>query len=163
MDDKEFKARVARLNEVAKVLQALPAEVRLDAFALLKAYVTGSKLPDAKTFKEADSHSDDPGEGSEIFTQHEHDQPADNVKLIAAFYYSQYGDEPFTVEEIRDKARDVGITVPSRIDMTLKSSLDDGKKLFASAGRGKYKPTVHGEAYLKRTYNTRKGRNKRAE
>jgi hypothetical protein len=41
MDEKAFKARVARLEEVGKVLEKLPAEVRASAFELLKGYVGG--------------------------------------------------------------------------------------------------------------------------
>ena len=33
----------------------------------------------------------------------------------------------------------------------------NGKQLFVSAGRGQFKPTVHGEIYLKNSYKVKKG------
>ena len=75
----------------------------------------------------------------------------------------EYGAEPFSVDEVRQKADDVGITIPARIDMTFQAAKEKGKKLFARAGRGRFKPTVHGEANLKATYSVKKGTTKRAE
>ena len=59
------------------------------------------------------------------------------------------------------KAKDVGITIPERVDLTFLSAKEKGKNLFARAGLGKFKPTVHGEAYLKTTYSVKKGKKTR--
>jgi hypothetical protein len=40
VDDKEFKTRPSRLEQIAKVLQKLTPEIRSEAFDLLKGYVT---------------------------------------------------------------------------------------------------------------------------
>ena len=56
----------------------------------------------------------------------------------------------------------MGVTIPTRVDMTLLSAKENGKKLFARAGTGKFKPTVHGEANLKATYNVKKGTKRRS-
>jgi hypothetical protein len=85
------------------------------------------------------------------------------VKLIAAYLYNEYGSEPFSAEEVKNTSDDVGITIPARIDMTLLEAKDKGKKLFKKIGRGTYKPTVHGEAYLKEKYNVAKGTKRRPE
>lgn len=98
----------------------------------------------------------------EFFSAHNHDKPADNARLIAAWFYREYGVEPFSVEEVSAKASGVGITIPARVDMTFVQAKEKGKKLFARAGRGKFKPTVHGEANLKATYSVKKGTKKRA-
>lgn len=162
MDDKEFKTRVGRLEQIGKVLEKLPAEVRSDAFDLLKSFVTEhsseaqAKKARGKGASEATASSD------EFFSTFDHDKPADNARLIAAWFYREYGVEPFSVDEVNAKASDVGITIPARVDMTFLAAKEKGKKLFARAGRGKFKPTVHGEAHLKATYSVRKGTKKRA-
>ena len=163
MDNKEFKMRAGRLDQVAKVLEKLPPEVRSDAFHLLKDYVTEhssetrTKKVEAKGQRDTADQSDE-----EFFAAFGHEKPADNAKLIAAWFYREYGVEPFSVDEVRTKADDVGITIPARVDMTFLQAKEKGKKLFARAGTGKFKPTVHGEANLKANYSIKKGTKKRA-
>jgi hypothetical protein len=162
VDENEFKTRAGRLEQIAKVLEKLPAEVRSNAFDLLKAYVTehssGSttKKPHVKDKHQAVENTEE-----EFFSAFDHDKPADNARLIAAFFYREYGVEPFSLDDVRQKANDVGITIPERIDMTFLQAKEKGKKLFARAGTGKFKPTVHGEANLKATYSVKKGTKKR--
>lgn len=164
MDEKEFKTRATRLEQVAKVIEKLPPEVRSEAFGLLKAYVT-DQAPDSPkkkaTSKTKHEGSDDSEEA--FFAAFNHDKPADNARLISAYFYREFGADPFTVDEVREKADGVGITIPARIDMTFQAAKENGKKLFTRAGRGKFKPTVHGESYLKTTYSVKKGTKKRAE
>lgn len=154
MDEKEFKTRAGRLDQIAKVLEKLPAEVQSDAFDLLKSYVTehSPEPPPKKTRAKSQP---------EFFAAFDHDKPADNARLIAAWFYREYGVEPFSLDEVRAKANDVGITIPARIDMTFLQAKEKGKKLFARAGTGQFKPTVHGEANLKATYSVKKGTKKR--
>lgn len=162
MDDKEFKMRAGRLEQIAKVLEKLPGEVRSDAFDLLKDYVTEhpTESPAKKKGSQAKREvTDDSDEG--FFGAYDHDKPADNARLIAAWFYREFGVEPFSMDEVREKATDVGITIPARIDMTFLQAKEKGKKLFARAGVGKFKPTVHGEANLKATYSVKKGTKKR--
>lgn len=162
MDDKEFKERAGRLEQIAKVLQKLPPEVRSDAFGLLKGYITEHssastiKKTPAKASREVGSDTEE-----EFFSAFDHTKPADNARLIAASFYREYGAEPFSLNEVHQKAEDVGITIPARIDMTFIQAKEKGKKLFARAGTGKFKPTVHGEAHLKATYSVKKGTKKR--
>lgn len=162
MDDKEFKTRAGRLEQIAKVLEKLPAEVRNDAFDLLKGYVTAHS-PEARTKTKGAKDKNGPAAPSEgeFFAAFDHDKPADNAKLIAAWFYREFGAEPFSVDEVRARADAVGITIPARVDMTFVAAKEKGKKLFARAGTGKFKPTVHGEANLKATYSIKKGTKKR--
>jgi len=162
VDDKEFKTRSSRLEQIAKVLEKLPAEVRSDAFDLLKGYVTDhSSEPRAKTKETKAQRGGAAQSEEEFFGAFDHDKPADNAKLVAAWFYREYGAEPFSVDEVRAKADAVGITIPARVDMTFVQAKEKGKKLFARAGTGKFKPTVHGEANLKSTYSVKKGTKKR--
>jgi hypothetical protein len=168
LDKKEFDERASRLQEIGQVIEKLPIEIRGDAFSLLKAYVT-KNASSGNDPRQAEQHvaSDDNGDSNSseggLFGKHAHDKPADNVRLAAAHWFEQYGSEPFTAAEIESVATDAGITVPLRIDMTLRVAKDDGKQLFMSAGRGKFKPTVHGEIYFKNTYKVKKGTNTRSK
>ena len=162
MDEKEFSQLASRLERAGKVLERLPAEVRGKAFEYMHEYVAVSNSGSAT------GGDCDVPDGSEIdvsrnafFASFDHVKPADNVKLIAADFYREYGAEAFTAEEVRQAADDVGITVPQRADMTLVQAKSNNKKLFTRAGKGYFKPTVHGEAYLKETYGVRRGTRKR--
>lgn len=164
MDEKEFQTRTGRLEKIATVLEKLPAEIRSGAFDLLRTYVTDhSSVSKTKQTHVKDKVDVADGTEEEFFGAVEHAKPADNVRLIAYFFYREYGVEPFSVEEVRQKADDVGITIPQRIDMTLTAAKDKGKKLFTQAGKGKFKPTVHGEANLKAAYSVKRGTKKRVE
>lgn len=165
MNDAEFNDRVARLQKIGSVLQKLPPEVRSTAFELLKDYVTVGTPGEApkKRAAKKDAHDNSTGSAEQFFSAFNHDKPADNVKLIAASFYREYGSDPFTLDDVRQTADDVGITIPARPDKTLGQAKEKGKKLFTKAGKGAFKPTVHGEAYLKETYAIRKGTKKRSE
>jgi hypothetical protein len=163
VDDKEFKTRAGRLEQIAKILEKLPPEVRSDAFDLLKGYVTEHSSESRAKSKEKKSEGDMSTRSEEdFFGAFDHDKPADNAKLVAAWFYREYGAEPFSMDEIREKADAMGIIIPTRVDMTFLAAKEKGKKLFARAGTGKFKPTVHGEANLKATYSVKKGTKKRA-
>jgi hypothetical protein len=162
VDEKEFKERASRLQEIGKVLEKIPVGVQAEAFNLLKGYV--AQHADAPVGKhKAAREQDDSGDDADFFGKFDHDKPSDNVRLIAAHIFREYGSAPFSAEEVRSVATSVGITVPDRVDATLRQAAEKGHKLFASAGRGKFKPTVHGESHLKTTYQVRKGTKVRAE
>ncbi len=163
MDKKEFDERVQRLQDVGKVIDALPTEIRSEAFGMLKGYILGRGKPDSiHTNKEHEPDSDSDG-GTGIFSTFDHTQPSDNVRLVAAHLFQQYGSEPFSVDEVNTIAADAGITVPARVDMTLRQAKVNGKNLFVATGAGMFKPTVHGETALKDTYGVKKGTKKRDE
>ncbi len=163
MDKDKFAERLAMLQQVADVLNKLPPEVRAAAFSVLEPYIKGAPaIPPTPAHTEQTEQEEEPDAGSDaLFTKHDHSKPADNVKLIAAHLYQQYGTEPFSVDEVRSTANRVGLTIPARPDATLSAMKVDGKALFNSAGRGKYRPTVHGEAYFRGTYAVRKGSKRR--
>jgi hypothetical protein len=167
MDEKTFKRWAEKLEQIGKLLEKLPSEVRLAAFELLQGYITetGSKDVEEKKGKEANriKLKDEWKSKEDFFGAFTHDKPADNVKLIAAYLYHEYGSEPFSTEEVKIISDGVGITISERIDKTLSVSKDKGKKLFTKIGKGKFKPTVHGEAYLKAQYKVKKGTIKRPE
>ncbi|MBN1515132.1 hypothetical protein JXA32_01045 [Candidatus Sumerlaeota bacterium] len=162
MDKKKFDEIVKRLKEVSGVVESIPSEIREESFKLLKPYIMGSAAkiaPDRED--EHEDHCTDDGSDEDFFGKFDHDKPANNVKLIAAYYYKEFGTDPFSIDEMKEKADSVGITLPARPDMTLTQAKDKSKKLFQKADKGKFKPTVHGEANLKSVYSVRKGTKKR--
>lgn len=161
MDDKEFKEKIAKLAESAEVLNNLPAEVRLAAFNLLHGTVVPTRPASEAKGNPPAGPPIDVVDAESFFNQFNYDQPADNAKLIAGYLYSQYGSEPFSWDEVRQLAKQIGLTIPDRVDATLTQAQSEGKKLFQGAGKGKCKPTTHGEAYLKTTYNIKKGTKQR--
>lgn len=169
MDEETFKEKTALLLEIGSVVAKLPPEIRSQAFDLLKGYVSAhersSRDSEAGKSRPRDDDALNGGidDKEQFFTSFEHDKPADNVKLVIAYLFSQFGSQPFKAEEVQGMADEVGVTVPSRIDMTIRMATADGKRLFASAGRGLFKPTVHGEAYLKEQYKIKKGTRQKPE
>ena len=163
MDEATFKERVKRLNEINKVVEKLDPAIRGQAFALLEDYVgagkTGPRRPEKG--EEADEEPEDASDqGTELETfvgKLESDAPADNAKALAAFHYKRYGKAAFGTDDINELAEESGLTVPARIDMTLKGAKLDGKALFRQVGKT-FTPTVHGEKFFKDTYKVRKGK-----
>ena len=158
MDQKEFNERASRLQGIGKVIEKLPAEIRSEAFTFLSAYVSQQVGTSARHSAKQQPDGD---AGGSIFSRFEHQKPSDNVRLVAAHLFEEYGSEPFSSDEVKTVAVDAGITIPDRVDMTIAAAKENGKQLFARVGRGKFKPTVHGEAYLKATYRVKKGTKKR--
>ena len=166
MDDKEFKERSERLKAIGKILEELPSEVRALAFSFLSEYVTsassGLHPPSPKEKSPATrTNTPPPADREGFFKAFDHERPADNAKLLAGWLYREFGTEPFSIDEIKELATDIGVTIPERIDMTFAQAKENAKNLFARAGRGRFKPTVHGEAFLKTTYKISKGTKQR--
>jgi hypothetical protein len=158
MDKSIFKERVTRLQEINKIIEKLDPSIREQSFSLLKAYVTGGFGTERDKEEQDDNAHHAPADAEAFFLKFTHDKPADNACLLAAFHYSQYGTAPFSVDEMKTMAGDVGVTIPDRIDMTYLAAKRDGKNLFSRAGIGKFKTTVYGESYFKKTYNVSKGK-----
>jgi hypothetical protein len=77
-----------------------------------------------------------------FFNRSEKLKPAESAYLCAAYHYSKYGPAAFSLDELRNIAKETGVVLPDRLDMTLKQAGNGGKKLFQSAGRDAYKPTA---------------------
>jgi hypothetical protein len=165
METTTFQERVKRLKEVNEVIEKLDPAIREEAFSLLAGYVTGQPYKRVGINDPATDFSEEGGESvrlaEELFARYPDGKPSDNVVLTAAFLYSQYGAQPFKLDEIRAIAESVGLTIPTSLDMTLRQAKRDGKSLFQHTGRSEFKPTVHGELYLKKTYQVAKGTKKR--
>jgi len=165
MDKTAFQERVTRLREINEIITTLDPSIRPGALALLADYVTGQTdiqerpTPGAPTAS-VRGQSDDPTGG--LLAKFPDGKPSDNALLIAASLYSQYGAQPFTLEDVRAMAESAGATIPATLNMTFNSAQRDGKLLFQHTGRSEYKPTVHGELFFQKTYQVAKGTKRRA-
>jgi hypothetical protein len=157
-----FKERVKRLKEVNDAIEKLDPAIRSAAFSLLADYVTGitEKAKDGYGHHAANKPTEP--DSTDFFSKLEKGKPADNAIAISAYFYSQYGAQPFQLDDIRTLADEVGLTIPGVLDMTLKQASRDGKSLFQHTGRNQYKPTVNGELYFQKTYSVKKGNKTRA-
>lgn len=163
MDNVVFQERVKRLQEVNVVIKELEPAIQAAALSLFTEYVTGhSSERKAQQTDTGNTNEQSPQDIAEFFAKFPDGKPSDNAVLIAAHLYSQYGAESFQLDEIREIAKSVGLTIPSSLDMTLKQAQREGKALFQHSGRGEYKPTVHGELYFKKTYQVTTGKKPRA-
>lgn len=162
MDSAAFQERVKRLKEVNEVIKDLDPAIREGALPLLAEYVTGHPAVEGAE-KQTDNGNSGAtlGGAAEFFAKFQEGKPSDNAISIAAYVYSQYGTEPFKLEEISEIARSVGLTIPTSPNMTFNAAQREGKLLFQHSGRGEFKPTVHGELYFKKTYEVAKGTKKR--
>jgi hypothetical protein len=162
MDEKGFKDRVTRLKEVNDIIEKLDTSIRAAAFALLESYITEHTSVPRKKASPSHSTEENGTTMTEFFASFSHEKPADNANLLAAHHFREYGSVPFTIEEMKALATEVGVTIPDRLDMTYVQAKRDGKNFFSRAGRGAFKPTVHGELFFKKTYSVAKGKKPKA-
>jgi hypothetical protein len=84
--------------------------------------------------------------------------PSDYAHLCAAYHFSRYGMETFSLDDIREIAKEAGVVLPDRLDMTLKAATKGGRRLFQVAGRGVFKPTVAASAVFKERWSVHPGK-----
>jgi hypothetical protein len=150
-----------KLKEINAIVVDLDPSIRVAAFDFLVPLVFANcpaqKEPGtpARTRPKDD---DDKSVGREdFFSKTSHDKPADNVHHIAAWLYSEHGVVEISRQMLSDIADDVGLTIPERPDNTMRSAKNDGKVLYRQKNSG-WQLTVHGETYVKTTYDVRKGK-----
>lgn len=159
MDKRSFVEVNERLMEVNRIIEKLDPTIRPSAFELLKPYVQlgiSSRSAEGST-PEVSSPAGGGSNLSLLLEKHSDKKPSDNAFLLTANWYHQYGLVPFSLANIRQGATSAGLTIPERLDKTLQNAQDGGKKLYQTVSQGMYKPTVHGEIYLKRVYGVTKG------
>jgi hypothetical protein len=160
----ELKTKILEFNEFIKTLDPT---VREAAFNVLCANIIS---PGTASYSQTTSEALSPeltafGSTDEIgsfISQYEHDKPKDNVMLLVAWLYSQYGSYPITAKEIKTLADEIGLIIPERADNTMRSAKHNGKTLFTQQAKG-WKLTVAGELRLKDVYAVKKGTGQRPE
>jgi hypothetical protein len=163
MDDERIKDAKKKLGDINKTIAGLDAAIRAAAFEILAPlYFDDYEAPEGtdrskqKKKPPARRTRSTPGDPGAFFNEHDHDKPKDNVHLISAWFYSQYGVTPVTQADIRECANDAGLTIPERPDNTMRYAKKDGKNLYRQKNSG-WQLTVKGEAYAKETYSVKKG------
>ena len=158
MASDKIKDVTEKLLEINQIITKLDPAIRSSAFDILAPLIfeedteagqeTGAGQKKRKTINVADKEK--------FLSSFEHDRPKDNVFLIAAWLYSQYGVFPIPKALMAEEASNAGLTVPERTDNTMRTAKQKGKNLFRQKNSG-WQLTVAGEAYLKATYSVKKG------
>ena len=155
MDKNTFADIAERLRDINAVIVELDESIRGPAFEFLRPYIT-----DQYPFLVGGAPEDPPQpDSAQVFVRSQSiDDPADAVKAIAAWWFSQYGAAPIRRADIEGIAAEIGVTVSNRPDRTLQEMRAGGKKVFRAATRGHYVPTVpHGELFFETEYRVGKG------
>ncbi len=158
MDEKTYQERVKKLIEINKIIEKLDPSIREEGFKLLQSYITGKEEVSGRIDEGKKETEQEVGNEESFFGKFGHTRPCNNALLISAYLYNQFGTSPFSLNDVKKLADKNGITIPSRCDTTLRNAKREGKNLFTKVGKDKYKPTVHGEEFLKKTYNVSKGK-----
>jgi hypothetical protein len=160
MDENHFEELSKRLEDVNKVIAKLVPEIRCNAFEFFRSYVTSTGVEDTPALKRSDDTGDSAVTDAPVLERLIKDygtsKPSENVYLLAAEWYSDYGCSHITIDAIRRRSEAAGLTIPARTDKTLKQAAENGKKLFQVDGAG-FRPTVPGEMYFKETFKVKKG------
>ena len=187
MDSKDFKIRAARLGEVDQVIGKLDPAIRVEAFSLLKAYVTGGierpggdptsqgngpgtreKSPTRRTSARSATKQASrkpiapaaPGEGEDVLLEeHLSDLDHENAMLALAIFFKRHGRGPFDMAHVKAIGEQFSLNMPKRLD-----------KFFETAKRGEPKVLIArkqadgwmimpgGAKWLKETYGVSLGR-----
>lgn len=166
MKKKEVDAMKASLLEINEFILKLEPEIRSAAFELLTDACFGDGLTSKinsnaeekprntnKAQGATTTNTDDLGA---FISKFQHEKPAENVMLLAAWLYASYGVYPITAKEIKELGDSCGLITPGRSDNTMRQAKRNGKGLFNQQGKG-WKPTVSGELFFKDTYGVTKG------
>jgi hypothetical protein len=162
MDNKGIEDAKAKLAEMNKVIGDLDESIRSAAFDLLvplffddheRGSETKSETATKPGRERETASSHDP---AQLFSKNEHDKPKDNVHLVAASLYAEYGLFPMTAADIRASADGAGLIIPTRPDNTMRSAKKAGRSLYRQKGSG-WELTVSGEAFLKEKYGVTRG------
>jgi hypothetical protein len=157
MDKKEFDERVKRLKEANKIIVEMDPAIREKAYEVLEPYIIGKADIKSEHLGGSKPKNSSGASMDEFFTKFPQNKPSDYVRLIGAWWFSQYGSHPILVDDVKTLAADVGLTIPDDVGQTLKVLSVKGKNLFTRLSRGKFKPTVYGEKYFKDTFKISKG------
>jgi hypothetical protein len=176
MDEDEFKQVTQRLLDVDAVIKEVDPSLRDGAWEILRKYVAQEDPKDGSSTATQDKkrkrasgtgqRTKPKREGSEkvslppsdatedvLVEKFESLEDADNLSLAIAVVYKRYGRGPFKLSLIKSVASSLGLEIPKRPDMTLKSrkgnlrKQEDGWKIMPG-----------GEKWLQETYGVERGK-----
>lgn len=157
MDKKQFAKIKQAIIQINSIVKAVDPIIKIQVFELLKPLIDIADSSTAPTGRPSleKRNPQKAQTAREFYSAHNPDKPAKRVRVLAAWIYSQKGNEAFSMNEIEQLFDDVGVGRPNRLDMTLKSAFEKGNKLFQPVAGGKFRPTVHGENYFKEKLNVK--------
>jgi len=106
LDKKAFAEIKERLLEANEVIAKLDSSIRATAFETLKPYILGGKtvVPTLPSINHTDEGPST--DVAKLIESHGGGKPHENVNLLAAIWFSEYGSHPFSLQYIRDRAED---------------------------------------------------------
>jgi len=163
VDKKKIEEIQAKLLEINEVITKLDPAIRGVAFEMLAPYYIGDNTKPRETGSGGPPRKDtssgemvNTNDLSSFIESSGHGKPNENLMMLVAWLYSQYGSYPIQSKEIEDLSDTSGLVIPSRPDNTKRYAKEKGKNLFTQQGKG-WKLTVSGEIFLKNKYNVKKG------
>ena len=150
------------------VISKLDSAIRMEAFALLKPYVTGAPTGaddgevangiDGNGSGATDAAQSDVTDDEQLVEKFESDKEFENALLALAIFYRRHGRALFAMAAIRAIAGEFNLDIPDRVDVTLSGMKRNDGKLLRKQATGDFKVTPGGETWLKSTYGVTKGK-----
>ncbi len=160
MDTEKINAAIEKLKEINKVVIELDPAIRLSAFQVLEPLYFENAIRGKGPGAEG-SHNNPTADFASFCQKFESDKQSENVHMIAAWLYSQYGVFPMTNEHLHAEADAAGVLISERADNIMRDAKDkDGRLMYVKKGEG-WQLTARGKAYMLDTYNVRKGTKRR--
>jgi hypothetical protein len=161
MEKRHIEDIKKRLREINSIISDLDPAIRSAAFDLLAPLYfrdSGEPVSDKKSSKDKKqaTKTEHPDDLKTFCEAYSHDKANINVHLLAAWLYSQHGLFPITRKDINDLAAENSLTIPERPDKTMDTAKHKKKNLYRKHGVG-WQLTVHGESFLKKKYDVKKG------
>ena len=165
MDKKDIEGIKEKLLDINKLISQLDPSIRAAAFDILAPYYFSHKQhqpaqaktnADTKIIGGSATVAPDTSDLETFISSFDTDKPIDNVMLLVAWLYSNYGAYPITAKEIKELGDSCGLIVPTRPDNTMRQAKKNGKGLFIQQGKG-WRLTVSGETHLKENFKIKKG------
>ena len=166
MPDDALNEAKKKLLDINKTITKLDPAIRSAAFDIIAPLIFDGVEPASPKTATAKQKSNPTtgkrkvvtpsGNREAFYSAQDHDKPKDNVFLIAAWLYSQFGKFAITRKDIDEEAAEAGLTVPDRADNTMRQAKHKGKSLFRKKNKG-WELTVSGEARVKEQYGVTKG------
>jgi hypothetical protein len=148
-------------QQIVTILLDVDSETRLRAIQaamMLLGEAPVSKLGLQAQVEESASGSDQNGDLAGFLNRDDKLKPSEYAYLCAAYHFATYGAAAFSLDDLRAIAREAGVVLPDRLDMTLKQAGKAGKRLFQAVGRDAYKPTASAGVLFRERWNVKPGK-----
>jgi hypothetical protein len=148
-------------QQIVTILIDVDSETRfraIQAAMMLLGETRAIRLPLRGQSEDSALGSDQEADLAEFFNRDDKLKPSDYAYLCAAYHFATYGASAFSLDELRNIAKEAGVVLPDRLDMTLKQAGKAGKRLFQAVGRDTYKPTASAGVFFKERWNVKPGK-----